>query len=678
MAGDTRVSAGWIVVVGAVALVVGGTAGAVTVGSLAPPTGDDRPSEDGSSALPGGSPAVATFDSRTAFRRYLGRTAPGDRTLRATGMAGARGDEVAADGERIERAEPGRATATPVAAATPISAGGASTPRVSTTNVQVTGIDEPDRLKVARDALFYSRESNRYVTEPHEADTHPGDRRAQTYLLNASDPAAPAVVATVDAGGRLLLVGDTLVVFEPDRLVGYDVSDRSEPTRDWTRSLSGRVVTARLYQGHVYLVTAQGIDRDRPCPVEPVAGGEVACSGIHHPERPVAVDRTYVVTVMDPETGEVEDTTGFVGTADQSAVYMSGNAVYLTYTERASRADLMIEFLLQNQSDRLDERTRRHLQELRRYNLSDRAKRYEVMATFRRWARRQEDATEGGGSEDIGADLRAWMADHKREVQQTGIVEFAVEDPGSSSPSVAVDDVGAVPGEPLDQFALSEHEGHLRIATTIDGAFGTESANDVYVLDDSLSVVGSVQGMGLTERIYSVRFRGEEAYVVTFRRVDPFHVLDLSNPDDPTLEGTLKLPGYSSYLHPLGQDRVLGIGEEDDRVKLVVFDVSNPRDPTILDSRVLDARWSGVARTHHAFLRDPRHGVFFLPTADAGLVYSTGDGLERVASVQVEGTARRAAYIGDYLYVFGEASMTVVDETTWNRTATVALGSQAA
>jgi uncharacterized secreted protein with C-terminal beta-propeller domain len=116
---------------------------------------------------------------------------------------------------------------------------------------------------------------------------------------------------------------------------------------------------------------------------------------------------------------------------------------------------------------------------------------------------------------NLGQDRRAWVAAHKREFQRTGIVEFAVRNPQSETPSVETEDVGTVPGRPLNQFSIDEHEGNLRIATTVDPPIGGESENDVYVLDDSLSVVGSVTGMGVTERIYSVRFVGDEAYVVT-------------------------------------------------------------------------------------------------------------------------------------------------------------------
>ena len=117
------------------------------------------------------------------------------------------------------------------------------------------------------------------------------------------------------------------------------------------------------------------------------------------------------------------------------------------------------------------------------------------------------------------------------------------------------------------------------------GGFGiigglTESANDVYVLDKNLKITGQVLDLGLTERIYSVRFIQDKGYVVTFRQIDPFYVLDLSDPENPALKGELKIPGYSSYLHPITKDKILGIGKEGSNVKISLFDVKDPENPS--------------------------------------------------------------------------------------------------
>ena len=149
---------------------------------------------------------------------------------------------------------------------------------------------------------------------------------------------------------------------------------------------------------------------------------------------------------------------------------------------------------------------------------------------------------------------------------------------------------GEVPGSTLNQYSLSEHDGHLRIATTEGTPWGqgeqSESAVRVLRLDgDRLTEVGVVGGLGRTETIQSVRFMGPVGYVVTFRQTDPLYVIDLSDPAAPAAVGELKIPGFSSYLHPVGEGRLVGIGRDatlegqDQGLLVSLFDVSDPTDP---------------------------------------------------------------------------------------------------
>src|SRR4051812_40547495 len=129
---------------------------------------------------------------------------------------------------------------------------------------------------------------------------------------------------------------------------------------------------------------------------------------------------------------------------------------------------------------------------------------------------------------------------------------------------------GTVPGFILNNYALSEFDGRLRVASTeeplwLPGAQPTQSASTVTVLEQQgskLTKVGAVGGLGQGERIYGVRFMGERGYVVTFRQIDPLYTLDLATPTAPKVVGELKLPGYSAYLHPVGENLLLGVGRE--------------------------------------------------------------------------------------------------------------------
>ena len=171
---------------------------------------------------------------------------------------------------------------------------------------------------------------------------------------------------------------------------------------------------------------------------------------------------------------------------------------------------------------------------------------------------------------------------------------------------------GTVPGHLLNQFSMDEHNGHFRVATTIGEPWNTEtSESQVVVLAQQgrrLAEVGRVGGLGKGERIYSVRFMGDRGYVVTFRQVDPLYVLDLSDPAAPSVTGELKIPGFSTYLHPIGDGLLVGLGQHADDTgrtqgaKVSLFDVSNPAAPAELDVIVFPDAHSGAEWDHRAFL----------------------------------------------------------------------------
>ncbi|MBW3556357.1 MAG: beta-propeller domain-containing protein [Actinobacteria bacterium] len=191
---------------------------------------------------------------------------------------------------------------------------------------------------------------------------------------------------------------------------------------------------------------------------------------------------------------------------------------------------------------------------------------------------------------------------------------------------------GSVPGQLLNQFSMSEHDGDLRVATTIDGiSRGRDeegaSESQLTVLrqkESELALVGSVAGLGKGERIYAVRFLGDRGFVVTFRQTDPLYVIDLADPERPAVRGELKIPGYSAYLHPVGEHRLLGVGQEATEqgrpqgTQLSLFDVSDPSSPKRLSQAVLPQAHSEAEFDHHAFLYWPRTGLTLLPIQSYG------------------------------------------------------------
>jgi hypothetical protein len=182
---------------------------------------------------------------------------------------------------------------------------------------------------------------------------------------------------------------------------------------------------------------------------------------------------------------------------------------------------------------------------------------------------------------------------------------------------------GHVDGALLNQFAMSEHEGRLRLATTVWGPSRTDNVLHVLERDgNKLAVVGQLAGLGHEmESIHSVRFVGDRAYIVTFRRTDPLYVINLSDPRHPVKEGELQVPGFSSYLHPLSETSLLGVGQAPDTsggqgLQVSLFNVADPARPVRIDNVVFPGAFSAAQQDHHAFTWWPKTGQLFLPISE--------------------------------------------------------------
>jgi hypothetical protein len=218
---------------------------------------------------------------------------------------------------------------------------------------------------------------------------------------------------------------------------------------------------------------------------------------------------------------------------------------------------------------------------------------------------------------------------------QTEIYQFDIS--GTGKPKHVAS--GGVPGSLLNQYSLSEHDGNLRVATTASG--NEESHSMVSVLTrrgKALAQVGRVDGLGKGERIYAVRFLGATAYVVTFRQTDPLYTVDLTNPAKPRVTGELKITGYSSYLHPVGDGRLLGVGQEATTggmttgTQVSLFDTSDRRGAERIAQLQYPGGHSEVESDPHAFLYWPEKNLVVIPVAGS-MPDSSGQYLESGAMV---------------------------------------------
>ncbi|MBP7072313.1 MAG: beta-propeller domain-containing protein [Clostridia bacterium] len=184
---------------------------------------------------------------------------------------------------------------------------------------------------------------------------------------------------------------------------------------------------------------------------------------------------------------------------------------------------------------------------------------------------------------------------------------------------------GSVPGSILNQFSMDEDKGYFRIATTKGNLFGEGeniSKNNMYVLDSDMNACGSLEDIAPGERIYSVRFMGDRAYMVTFKKVDPLFVIDLKDPQNPAILGALKIPGYSDYLHPYDENHIIGFGKDTielsnegirnregttayyQGMKIALFDVSDVSNPKEKFKEIIGDRGtdSELLNNHKALL----------------------------------------------------------------------------
>jgi hypothetical protein len=193
---------------------------------------------------------------------------------------------------------------------------------------------------------------------------------------------------------------------------------------------------------------------------------------------------------------------------------------------------------------------------------------------------------------------------------------------------------GSVSGYLLSQWSLSEHKGVLRVVSTESPAWWGDSRGETESFlttlrpsGGSLVQAGRVGGLGKGERVYAVRMIGDTGYVVTFRQIDPLYTLDLASPERPRVLGELKIPGYSAYLHPVGEDLLLGVGQdatEEGRptgTQISLFDVANLRSPKRLHTAHVGLGWSEAESDHHAFLYWPRTGLMVIPFEQRAVGY---------------------------------------------------------
>jgi inhibitor of cysteine peptidase len=544
----------------------------------------------------------------------------------------------------------------------------------SQTNVQVIGIDEPDVMKTNGREIFYSQirpfvglERRLPVDDILPAGRLPWPGGGSTKVVSAQTPAAVRLAAAIPEGGELLLTEDTLVILGNQSISGFDILNPDAPVQRWAHSLEGNqnLVTSRLKDGAVYLITQTYTSAHAPCPMPVLAGDttlKIACDQIYYwPVANQALER-FTVIKLNARTGQVEQQVAFMGNGGFTTVYMAASYLYIGHYIRESEASLLPQFIPHLPEALMDVETRDKIANTSRLLISDPAKEVEYQQILAEYSARFSDDERLLWQTEFGNLFSEYRLRHARAIERTALSKIDLN-------TLTIQAGGTIPGKLLNQFSLDEFDGHLRAAVTVGDLWevGLKSVNDVYVLNDQLAVLGEVIDLGRDERIYSVRFVGERGYVVTFRETDPFYVLDLARPEAPAVAGELKIPGYSSYLHPLSETLILGVGREENKVKLGLYNVADPARPVEQAKYLLDEYWSEAVDNHRAFLHNRQTNTFFIPGGKGGYFFTWSPEELRLSHALAQTNIRRAVYIDDVWHLGHEQGLLSVQAETWRR-----------
>lgn len=546
----------------------------------------------------------------------------------------------------------------------------------SSTNVQVQGVDEPDFVKTDGTYLYIASNNNVTIVEAYPAtnarilSTIPidgyynqlfiNDDQLVVYGQEAYNYATPYAIDS--------MIRAPYPYEQPRSFIRvYDISDRTSPEMVKEITYQGNYHDARMVGSHVYTIADQPLIRSNdditlPSVSEDGQDRKIAATSIYYfPE----VYGYQLSTVFALDLDSLELTKDSFLTGYTQTLYMSEHALYLTAPKQVDYQDYQQRMLEEVVIASLEGDARSEaldiLESDRELYVKENALQELMAETYNELSINEKADFEARLRENMQAFQDQW----EKETQKTVIHKIELD-----RLDIQYTAKGEVPGYLLNQFSLDENDGYLRVATTtnqqywggpilfaqasgsgaavaregsvvmnekiaVDPIMPTPSMenadkNHVYVLDADLDMVGKLENLAPGERIYSARFMGDRVYLVTFRQVDPLFVISLENPRNPEVLGQLKIPGFSTYLHPFDETHIIGIGQDTQGdvqegsimaaipagLKLALFDVSDPEHPQEVDRYIIGARGSesSALYDHKAFLFDANKELLVIPT----------------------------------------------------------------
>ena len=510
---------------------------------------------------------------------------------------------------------------------------GGETVDYSQTNVQVAGVDEPDVVKT--DGTYLYIVSNGKIIIVKAYPTEDADIECEItfndsiYVQNVfiSDLRLVVFAETYDypvyKGGAIDEMSSSVWYGSPNTYIKiFDLEDITNPVLLKDIVVGGSYSGARMIEDFVYVITTQySYSYDIPDGDQVVVPRimvddeikEVPLSDIHYvdiPEKSSTLTNIVSVNIHD-DADEVHAEVFLLG--NSHTLYVSKSNVYVVYSTGYYDYVMLEELIDELLMPTLPESIKEEFELVDTLSLEEYQKK-----TVTEWI--LQNYVDSMDANQKQATAKAIV----RQTERTIIHRISIADG-----EIQYEAQGSIPGFVQNQFSLSEYDGHLRVSTTIEGWMvryylsSIESQNNVYVLDMDLEIVGSLEDLASGEQIYATRFIGDKCYLVTFKQIDPFFVIDLSEPTNPEVLGELKIPGYSTYLHPYDETHIIGIGRDDEKVKISLFDVSDLENPIELSKYEIendDEDWywaqSSALYEHKAFLFDKEKNLMVIPVGD--------------------------------------------------------------
>jgi inhibitor of cysteine peptidase len=505
-------------------------------------------------------------------------------------------------------------------------------PEFSSTNIQVKNVDEPDYIKTDGKYIYIVNQNWLTIIDAHPADN------AKIILKTALDIEQQNLE-------NMFLNGDKLVIFyygsgQTYGIAQYDyapypiytpktfstildVSDRVNPKIVTKYEVDGSYVNSRMINDVIYLVTSSGVDYVNPILPRIMEGSTLIMPDVYRFPNPEPSYTFNTVTAFDV-SGKLHASETFL-MGYSNTIYVSEENLYITYQKNIPYTyydnmskdrffDVIVPLLPQDVQDKI-----KTIQN--DANLDPYAKWIQVsnllQDTYNNLPKDEKEKL----FEQIQSALEEYDARIQSDVSRTVIHKIGL-DKGNFK-YVANSEV---PGYLLNQFSMDESGNRFRIATTSESfsRSGSAPSSNVFVLDENLNLVGSLTKIAPDERIYSARFMDDKLFLVTFKQIDPFFVIDLST-DSPKILGALKIPGFSNYLQPYDEDHIIGIGKDTKEnewggmsttgVKISMFDVSDFQNPKETDTIVIgdSSTDSEALYNHKSLLLDKQQGVMSIP-----------------------------------------------------------------